>query len=169
MREALFSTLESAWLAGGRHWADVRVVDAYAGSGALGLEALSRGAASVALIERDRRAAAVIRANIDAVGLPGAELVVAPLARAAAQPPAGAPAALLLLDPPYDVPAATVADEIAALGEHGWLEAAALAVVERPASDPACPFPDGWIRTAERRYGDTVLWYGRRGREEEHA
>src|SRR5581483_10397439 len=68
-REALFSSIEST-----RPVAGTRVLDLYAGSGALGLEALSRGAAAVVLVEADRKVCAVLRANVAALGLPGAQV-----------------------------------------------------------------------------------------------
>lgn len=162
VREALFSALDSMLRQHDLAWSQVHVIDGYAGSGALGLEALSRGAAGVVLVERDRRASAVLRANVEVVGLPGAQVIVAPMAEVAARTPAQPEAAMLLLDPPYAVSAATIAAEIASLTTHGWLTPQAVAVVERPHSDAQEPFPDGWEVTSQRRYGDTVLWYGRR-------
>jgi 16S rRNA (guanine966-N2)-methyltransferase len=161
VRESLFAALGArlgAWT--GRH-----VLDLYAGSGALGLEGLSRGAAHVLLVERDRRAATVARSNVAAVALPGAVVVVADVARLAAAPPAGParpPYDVVLADPPYDVPAASVATVLAGLVEHGWLAPEAWVVVERGARDPASPWPDVLRADGERRYGETALWYGRR-------
>jgi 16S rRNA (guanine966-N2)-methyltransferase len=161
VREALFSSLESAWGADGTSWSLVPVLDLYAGSGALGLEALSRGAPTVVLVERDRAALGTLRANVAAVGLPGAHVVprdVDHLADGACPAP---PAWLVLADPPYDVPAERVAAALAALRVAGWIAGGALVVVERPARDPISPLPDTWPDTRRRVYGDTVLWYGR--------
>lgn len=158
VREAMFSTLQSMLVADDRSWAELHVIDAYAGSGALGLEALSRGAASVLLVEKRAPAAQVIRGNIERVGLPGAGVVVTSLASLARRAPDGAPAGLVLLDPPYEVPSTTIADELTALAAAGWVAPDAIVVVERPASATQPPMP--W--PAERReYGDTALWYGR--------
>ena len=169
VREAMFSALEAVWRADGRSWSSVHVVDGYAGSGALGLEALSRGAAGAVLIERARPAAALVRANAGSLGLPGATVLVSPVARAAGQPASGPEAALLLLDPPYEVAAEAIAAEIEAFARHGWLEPDAVVVVERPASDGRSPLPAGWNEMSHRRYGDTMLWYGRRRPKEDHA
>ena len=162
VREAVFSSLEAHLRDDGLTWADIHVIDAYAGTGALGLEALSRGAAGVVLIERSRPAAEVIRRNIDAVGLPGAQVAVGAVSTIARQRGPQPPAWLMLLDPPYDVSAALVARELADFAAAGWLTNEALAVVERPAADASSPFPDGWHVMAQRRYGDTAVWYGRR-------
>lgn len=99
VRESVFAALESAYgsLAG------LRVLDLYAGSGAFGLEALSRGAAALTLIERDRRAAAVLRRNVEAVGLPGAAVIVRDVTAVLRTRPAQ-PYDLVLADPPYDTP-----------------------------------------------------------------
>jgi len=161
VREALFSALDSEWRARGIPWSEVGVLDLYAGSGALGLEALSRGASQAVLVERSRAAAGVLRANVATVDLPGAIVVMRDVAQLPAAPPPGDPAALVLADPPYDVPASEVARLLAALRESGWIAADAVVVVERPARDGASPLPDSWTEERRRAYGDTVLWYGR--------
>lgn len=166
VREALFSTLQSMLSAEDRAWSSVHVLDAYAGSGALGLEALSRGAASVVLVEKRPAAAAVIRANAERVGLPGASVVACSVRALAGRPPQGPPVALVLLDPPYETASATIREELEALAAGGWLEPDALVVVERPRSASESPLP--WDEVDRREYGDTVLWYGRadqRGKE----
>ena len=153
VREAVFNALGSLDLVDG-----ARVLDLFAGSGALGLEALSRGAASVLLVEKRAPAAQVIRRNVERVGLPGARVVVSSLASLARRAADGPPAGLVLLDPPYDVASTTIADELTALVASGWVASDAIVVVERPASAPQSPMP--W--PGERReYGDTALWYGR--------
>lgn len=138
------------------------MLDGYAGSGALGLECLSRGAASVVLVERNPAAAEVIRRNISAVGIEGARLACSSLRVAAERRNPGVRCALVLLDPPYEVAATTIAEEIELLDMGGWIERLAIAVVERPRSDAASPFPPGWSPVRHRAYGDTVLWYGQR-------
>ena len=164
VRESMFSTLQSMLIAEDRAWAGVRVIDGYAGSGALGLEALSRGAASVLLIEKRAQAADVIRRNIVKVGLPGARVIVGSVRSVARRTPDGEPAGLLLLDPPYEVPAASIVEEIRGLRDAGWLAPGAIVVVERPANDEQSPLP--W--PGERRaYGDSALWYGRAAVERE--
>ncbi len=151
MRESLFNIVASRLDLTG-----LAVLDLYAGSGALGLEALSRGAASALFVESDPRTAAVIARNIEALGLPGATLrrgaVAAVLAGGA-----GAPVDLVLADPPYDVETAEVQAVLAALSVHGWVREASVAVVERAAAGPPLTWPDGWTRWPQRVYGDTRL------------
>jgi 16S rRNA (guanine966-N2)-methyltransferase len=115
VREALFSSVESAVgsLAGRR------VLDLYAGSGALGLEAVSRGAAHALLVESDARAVRVIRVNVAAVGLPGAEIVQSAVERLVADVP-GEPYDVVLADPPYALPGDVVTAVLAGL-TRGWL------------------------------------------------
>ncbi|MFM9034815.1 MAG: 16S rRNA (guanine(966)-N(2))-methyltransferase RsmD [Mycobacterium sp.] len=151
VREAMFNMLAAR-----RDFDGLRVLDLYAGSGALGLEALSRGAASVLFVESDRRAAEVIARNIATVGLPGATVrrgsVPAVLASGAAHP-----VDLVLADPPYDTPADQIEAVLATLGGVGWVRAGGLVVVERPVSVPALTWPPGWAVWPPRRYGDTRL------------
>lgn len=147
-REGLFSTLATLTGIDG-----ARVLDLYAGSGAVGLEALSRGAAAAVLVESDMKAAAVIKRNAEAVGLPGARVVVDRVERFL-----GADAAaydIAFLDPPYDVSDEIVARVLAALR-------AEVVVVERSVRSPEPAWPPGVERVRERRYGEGVLWYGRR-------
>jgi 16S rRNA (guanine966-N2)-methyltransferase len=158
-REALFSTLTS--LRGPRGLAGARVLDLYAGSGAVGLEALSRGAAHVLLVENDRRALDVLRANVGAVGLPGARVVGDAVPRFAAATNQAEPYDLVFLDPPYDVPAASVRAVVADLVRCGWPAPGALVVVERGSRDPGWVWPDGVDAVQDRRYGEATLWYGR--------
>src|SRR6201985_1285316 len=99
----------------------VRVMDLYAGSGALGIEALSRGAASVLLVESDARAAAVIKANVKTVGLPGAIVATDRVERLLTPPrPERERADLVFADPPYAVTSEAVAKMLTLLGD-GWL------------------------------------------------
>ena len=154
VREALFAALEhDPGLAG------ANVLDLCAGSGALGLEALSRGAAHALFVESDRRAAAVLRRNIAELGLAGAEVRVAPAASVLAGP-AQRSYDLLLVDPPYEVPDAEVAGWLAAAAEHGWLAEGATAMVERSARGGPFGWPAQLRGVRERRYGDTVLHLG---------
>ncbi len=136
-----------------------RVLDLYAGSGALGLEALSRGAAHVRFVESDRRAAAVLRRNVEAVGLPGAQLTTGP-AQVVLHGDPGEPYDVVLADPPYTLDEASLAGVLSALAGGGWLARSALLVVERPVKAPAPTWPDGVVADTNRRYGDTVVHYG---------
>jgi 16S rRNA (guanine966-N2)-methyltransferase len=153
VREALFSRLEHLGVLPG-----ARVLDLYAGSGALGLEALSRGASSVLLVEADKGAAKVTRQNAGALGIPGAVVRHAPVARVLGQPPAQ-PCSLVFSDPPYDLPEDDLAGDFALLVEQGWLTPDALVVVERSSRSPEPRWPAQWEREAERRYGETKVWF----------
>lgn len=151
VREALFNVLAARLDFDG-----IRVLDLYAGSGALGLEALSRGAGSVLLVDDDRKAAEVITRNIATVGLPGASVrrgaVSAVLAAGTSQP-----VDLVLADPPYDVPAAQIRAVVTGLVDGGWVELGSMVVIERPSSAPEVVWPSGWKAWPARRYGDTRL------------
>jgi 16S rRNA (guanine(966)-N(2))-methyltransferase RsmD len=135
------------------------VLDLYAGSGALGLEALSRGAASAVFVESDHRAAAVIDKNITTLGVTGATLrrgtVASVLAAGAATP-----VDLVLADPPYEVSEAEVNEMLTALNGYGWTAEGSVVVVERAGSGPELTWPDGWQQWPARRYGDTRLEMG---------
>lgn len=153
-REGLFGTLlsEIGPLAG------KKVLDLYAGSGAVGLEALSRGAQSVLLVEADARAAAVIKANIKAVELPGARVVTGKAERLPDR--AGDRYDIVFADPPYAVTQADVAKVLTQLA-RGWLNDNALVVIERATRDGEFDWPPGYIPGKSRRYGEATFWYGR--------
>lgn len=154
-REGLFSTVHS--LLG--DLAGLRVADLYAGSGAVGLEALSRGAEHVLLVESSPRAARVIKDNIAALGLPGGELVADRVERAVRRPPS-APYDLIFADPPYAVTDEALARLLEALHDGGWLASGALVVVERATRGGRFGWPEGYVEVRARRYGEGTLWYG---------
>jgi 16S rRNA (guanine966-N2)-methyltransferase len=153
VREALFSALTADPGLDG-----AAVLDLCAGSGALGLEALSRGAAHALFVESDRRAAAVLRRNVTAVGLPGA-VVRASTAGSVLTGPADRAYDVVLVDPPYATPDGEVAGWLAAAAVNGWLAGDAVVVVER-GRGAAFPWPGPLVAVRERRYGDTVLHIG---------
>jgi 16S rRNA (guanine966-N2)-methyltransferase len=160
VREALFNVLVHGDWPGGDPVTGTRVVDAFAGSGALGLEALSRGAAHVTFLENAAPACRLIEANARALG---ETAHVAVLRRDATRPgPAPAPCALAFLDPPYRSGLGTVSLE--ALAAAGWLTDDALCVLEL-ARKESFPAPDGFTVIDERTYGDTRLVFlaGRSG------
>lgn len=155
VREALFSSFEAALgtLAG------LRVLDLYAGSGAVGLEACSRGAAVATCVEQDRRTAALIRDNAHTLGLAGVEVVTGPVRRTIGAS-VRAPYDVVFSDPPYPLATEEVVDDLATLVDRGWLVPGALVVVERSSRGAALVWPEGLVADRERKYGETLLWYG---------
>lgn len=134
------------------------VLDAFCGSGALALEALSRGAASAVLVDADRRSLEAARANADGLG----EEARVALVRADATrppPPRGPAAGLAFLDPPYG--RGLAAPAVLALDRAGWLAPGALVVVESRGDDGFAP-PPGWTAVDDRRWGDTRVTLLRR-------
>ena len=156
-REGLFATV--ATIRGPLQGATV--LDLFAGSGAVGLEALSRGAARVVFVEADPRAARVIRANMAAAALPGGELVCDRVERFLRRGPGPGPAAgLVVADPPYAASGEEITRMLAALAGGGWLEPGALVAVERATRSGAVAWPGGYIPDRSRHYGDSTFWYG---------
>lgn len=152
VRQALFNILEHGRFAddGGSVLIDARVLDAFAGTGALGLEALSRGARHATFIDDARDAVRVIRRNVDALGAGAASDVL--LADCLAPPPTKRGCTLAFLDPPYG--AAVAEPALAALARRGWIARGAVCCIELDARDGfACP--DGFAILDERRYGAT--------------
>ncbi len=138
-----------------------RVLDLFAGSGAIGLEALSRGAVRVVFVESDARAAQVIRANLAAVALPGGELVCDQVQRFLDRGP-GAEAAfdLVVADPPYAASPAEVTGMLTGLASGGWLAPGALVAVERATRAGPLSWPARYRADRSRRYGEATFWYG---------
>jgi 16S rRNA (guanine966-N2)-methyltransferase len=151
-REGLFSSLTS--LRG--DLAGLSFLDLYAGSGAVGLEAASRGAGPVTLVERDARVARIIRANVAAVAAAGVAVIEAKVERFLEGDPT--PYDVVFLDPPYADPVDAILDRIAT---GGWLAPSAIVCVERASRDATLEWPAGITAVRSRRYGDTTLWYGR--------
>jgi 16S rRNA (guanine966-N2)-methyltransferase len=153
VREALFASL-------GDHVVDARVLDLYAGSGALGIEALSRGAAAAVFVDADRAAIDACRANLATTGLAErAQVHPGSVATLLGAGPPTAPFDLVVADPPYADAAAAAAAILAALGEPGWLTPHARVVLETPtrAGPPSPAAGTGWEIRSERKYGDTLL------------
>ncbi|MFC9514506.1 16S rRNA (guanine(966)-N(2))-methyltransferase RsmD [Nocardiaceae bacterium NPDC056970] len=151
VREALFSSLDSRIDLEG-----AAVLDLYAGSGALGLEALSRGAAHVLLVESDAKAAAVIKQNVTAVGLPGAVVRTAPVA-AVVGGTAEREFDIVFADPPYAVTEDAVTSALSDLVAHGWVGEGSVVVVERSSRSPETTWPDGMRPERVKRYGETRI------------
>jgi 16S rRNA (guanine966-N2)-methyltransferase len=153
VREALFNILAHGAGGGGAGViAGATVLDAFAGSGALGIEALSRGAAHVTFLENDRAVLRVLRRNVD--GLDAADRI--DIFRVDAGHPPLAPRAhdLVLMDPPYN--SGLAAPALAALADQTWLTADARVVIEVAAQEPFDP-PDRFTVTDNRRYGAARL------------
>jgi 16S rRNA (guanine966-N2)-methyltransferase len=153
VKESLFAALGPDRLLG------AVVLDCYAGSGALAIESLSRGAARAMLVDRDPLAVDAIRRNLRSTGFAERARVqrrgVGSVVRGA--PPPESPFDLVFCDPPYDQPAGKLAGVIAALAEPGWLTPDVTVVVERAASAGPPLLPSGWGVTWTRVYGDTLV------------
>jgi 16S rRNA (guanine966-N2)-methyltransferase len=154
-REALFNSLRSLLDVEG-----ARVLDLFAGSGAVGLEALSRGAAAATFVESDRTAVAILRRNVATVGLPGASVLARPAASVLAVE-SETPYDLVFADPPYAMSDADLSVLLRRLADGRWLAEDAVVIVERSARDEPLAWPDGVAPVMNRRYGEGQLWYGR--------
>lgn len=157
VREALFSAIEARWdLEGGRF------LDLYAGSGALGLEAWSRGAETVTLVESDRRTADLIARNARSIGCTTADLVARPVATTLTGTPRTS-YDVVVMDPPYPLTEDDLATDLALLVDHDWLAADALVVVERGRRSPEPRWPEQLVplpgKRGMKKYGETVLWF----------
>jgi 16S rRNA (guanine(966)-N(2))-methyltransferase RsmD len=148
VKESIFSMLES------RHrWEGVAVLDLFAGSGALGIEALSRGAAEAVFVENDRTAATAIRANLHAAGVEG-DVLVMPAARAVKTlAVTGRRFGGVFIDPPYH--RGWVDQTLVALDEAGLVDVGGWIVVEHGRDEEPAIRGEAWARRDTRRYGDT--------------
>jgi 16S rRNA (guanine966-N2)-methyltransferase len=157
-REGLFGTISS--IVGSLTGA--RVLDLYAGSGAVGLEALSRGAGHVLLVEAAPRAGRVIKENIAALGLPGAEVIVDRTERVLARGSDHDDTRydIVFADPPYALDGEEVSAMLTALADRGWLAPGALVIVERATRSGPVRWPAGYVQDRARRYGEATFWYG---------
>jgi 16S rRNA (guanine966-N2)-methyltransferase len=154
-REALFNSLT--------HLTDLRgaaVLDLYAGSGALGLEALSRGASTVVFVESAPGVLPVLKQNVATVGLPGGRVVAGSVPTVVG----GTPPArfdVVLADPPYATPVDEVLRVLRALVDGDWLAPGAVLIVERSSREEPWEWPTPLIGLRDRRYGEAQLRYGR--------
>lgn len=155
VREALFSRLEHLGVLDG-----ARVLDLCAGSGALGLEAASRGAAEVALVDSAKGAVTVCQRNARSLGLAGVRVVKASAAGYLAGA-AEAPVDLVLIDPPYGMDSAALSEILAPLARERdpWLAEGAVVVVERATRSGEPDWPPGLRRFASKKYGETTVWF----------
>jgi 16S rRNA (guanine966-N2)-methyltransferase len=153
VREAIFDML-------GEGVAGAAVLDLFAGSGALGLEALSRGASRAVFVESDPSAFGVLRKNIESLGAGGSEAHLLDYRQAIRRLRArSARFGLVFLDPPYGK--GLSADSAAGLVRAGLLQPGCTIVVEEAYRAPGAAFPAGWELAADRRYGDTRVMFFR--------
>jgi 16S rRNA (guanine966-N2)-methyltransferase len=153
VREALFSSLESLIDLDG-----VRVLDLYAGSGALGFEALSRGAGHATFVESDRRAAEVLKAN--AKELPFRDVLIANRSAEAYAATEGEPFDVVFADPPYAVTDGELEKVLSGLVNAARLTAGAVLIVERASRSAEPAWPEGVESLRAKRYGDTAVYWG---------
>jgi 16S rRNA (guanine966-N2)-methyltransferase len=162
VREALFAALASwAGTAGQQaalSLAGLAFCDLYAGSGAVGLEAASRGAHPVLLVESDRRTAQLAAKNATDLGLE-ADIQIASVEELTDRPAVRA-YDVVFADPPYELATDAVSTVLTGLVAHDWLAPTALVVVERSRRSPALRWPDAFDQVRVRRYGETVLSFG---------
>ena len=149
VREALFSALEASVGLDG-----ARVLDLYAGSGALGLESLSRGAVRATFVESDRRAGEILRRNANGLGLPGADVRLGTVQSVLATPPDDR-YDVIFVDPPYALGEPELAEVLTAL--LAWAAPEATLVVERSTRGADPRWPEGIEPTRSRKYGETTL------------
>jgi 16S rRNA (guanine966-N2)-methyltransferase len=156
-REGLFST----WASLRGAMAGARLLDLYAGSGAVGLESLSRGAAHTLLVEGDPAAVKTILANVRLLALPGAEVRPGQVEKVIAGAAPAQPYDMLFADPPYVLDDAGLREILITLRAGGWLADQAIVTVERSTRGGEFAWPEGFTALRERRYGEATLWHGR--------
>jgi 16S rRNA (guanine966-N2)-methyltransferase len=157
-KEGLLSTWQSLL---GAPLNGERILDLYAGSGAVGLEALSRGASHTLLVEADPRAARTIRENVRSLGLPGAEVRSGKAEQIIQTSAPANPYDIVFLDPPYRVTDHDLREILLTLRSGGWLAPEAIVTVERSTRGGEFGWPDGFEAIRSRRYGEGTFWYGR--------
>jgi 16S rRNA (guanine966-N2)-methyltransferase len=156
-REALFSSLAGLLDIDG-----ARMLDLFAGTGAVGLEALSRGASWATFVDSDRAAVGIIKANLATVGIDRADIHRRQAATFLVNGGCDEPFDLAFVDPPYRFGEQQLGVLLTTLATPTWLADAAMVVVERSARGPEPQWPDALEPLKQKRYGEGVLWYGRR-------
>ncbi len=160
VREAMFASIESRLSALGRSWQDVAVCDLWAGSGAVALEAWSRGARRVVAIDKAKAATDAISSNISELGADNVRCVRADVRAAVTSAPPSGPFDVVFADPPYEYASESVRGDLASAIASEWFEPEALVVIERSVRSSS-PFPEHITEVQQRAYGDSALWYGR--------
>ena len=155
VREAIFSSVEHA-VSG---LDDLRVLDLFSGSGAFGIESISRGAIEAVLVEKDLRAADTLHSNVSNFGIKNARVVIADAFTEVSQKSGRGSFDVVFIDPPYSFEDEQVNALIRQLAENDWLNEYALVVVER-GSRSAVVWPDSVEELRKKVYGDTTIWYG---------
>lgn len=153
VREAIFARLDHLGVLVG-----ARVLDLFCGAGSLGLEAVSRGASSLVLVDAAKAATAVATKNVTALDVAQVQVVTADAGRYLTRQ-GGAGFDAVLLDPPYDLPERELTALLAALAVPGWLNPGAVLVAERSTRSPEPIWPDGWGPVISKRYGETTVWF----------
>ena len=155
VREAIFSSVEHAVSGLG----DLRVLDLFAGSGAFGIESISRGAAEAVLIEKDLQAADTLHSNIASLGIKTARVLITDVFLRISEPTTAGKFDVVFIDPPYDLDDDQVNALLAHLPKNGWLADYGLLVVERGSKSKVI-WPESIEQLREKFYGDTTIWYG---------
>jgi 16S rRNA (guanine966-N2)-methyltransferase len=155
VREAIFSAITHKL----GDLSDLRVLDLYAGSGALGIEALSRGAAEAVFVELDRKACQVIESNIEDLGLNRVQIQNKSVISELEHRSTTGAFDLVLVDAPYTVSDEVIDGHLINLVENDWLKEDSLVVVERT-KRCALTWPKAFTESERREYGDTTIWYG---------
>ena len=153
-REALFSALNSQLTS----WAGRRFLDLYAGSGAVGLEAASRGASAVVLVESHAPALTALRSNIALLGFTSTSVVASSVERFAQLP--AEPFDVIFADPPYDTGSSAVQSALENLLANGAAKAGTIVVVERSKRDTTWTWPEPITGLRNKSYGEATFWYG---------
>jgi 16S rRNA (guanine966-N2)-methyltransferase len=162
VREALFSAI-AAWAGTAaapaeQSLAHLAFCDLYAGSGAVGLEAASRGAHPVLLVERDRRTAQFTKDNAKALGL-AVDVTISSVEQVLQRPPS-VPYDVIFADPPYELDTSAVSAQLQQLVANRWVGPGSLVVVERSRRTPDLTWPEAAAKRWSRAYGETVLHFG---------
>ena len=155
VREAVFSSLQHTV----GTFDGLVVLDLFAGSGALGIEALSRGAAKAVFVEKDRNAATCIEENVRSLGENNFSLHKADVLDLVDSTSTGTAADLVFIDPPYALTDEQIVELLVTLATKNWLANEAVVVVER-SSKSVVDWPEGFAALANKSYGDTGIWYG---------
>jgi len=155
VREAVFSSVQHTV----GSFDGLVVLDLFAGSGALGLEALSRGASVASFVDNDRGALACVEDNARNLGEHSFSVQKADVLALVESGKNDAPADLVFIDPPYAMPDTQISELLITLAKNHWLADDAVLVIER-SSKSAVDWPDGYTELANKTYGDTAIWYG---------